>query len=74
MLLLVTVVSEKCKKETETEETNGFFVTFLSLVKFRLGRGPDPLPPLATPMLKLRKTKTVFAKFERGFWCFTTKF
>ena len=34
ILLLVTVVSEKCLKETETEETIGFFVTFLSLVKF----------------------------------------
>ena len=34
-------------KETETEETLGFFVTFLSLVMFAL-RGA---PPLATPML-----------------------
>ena len=34
LLLLVTVVSENCKKETETEKTIGYFVTFLSLVKF----------------------------------------
>ena len=34
ILLLVTVVSKKCPKETETEETIGFFVTVLSLVKF----------------------------------------
>ena len=29
-------------KETETEETIRGFVTFLSLVTFRLGGGPDP--------------------------------
>ena len=40
-------------KETEREETIGFFVVFLSLVAFQLGeaRGPSP-PPLATPMGK----------------------
>ena len=35
-------------KETETEETIAFFVTFLSLVVFQLGRGgraPCPPPP-----------------------------
>ena len=32
-------------EETETEETRGFFVTFLSLVTFQLGAGS-----LATPM------------------------
>ena len=33
-------------KETETEETIVFFVTFLSLVAFRLGgRGGPPGPP-----------------------------
>ena len=51
ILLLVTVASEKCLKETETEETIGFFVTLLSLVKFQLGEeGAGPpgfLPPLA---------------------------
>ena len=37
-------------KETETEETIVFFVTFLSLVIFQLG-GAGPLgPPLATPL------------------------
>ena len=29
-------------KETEIEETIGFFVTFLSLVVFQLGRGASP--------------------------------
>ena len=31
--------------ETETEETIGFFVAFLSLVTFQFG-GPEPLGPL----------------------------
>ena len=40
-------------KETESEETLGFFVIFLSLMVFQLreARGPSP-PPLATPMGK----------------------
>ena len=37
--------------ETESEETIGFFVIFLSLAAFQLGEawGPSP-PPLVTPM------------------------
>ena len=31
-------------KETETEETIVFFVTFLSLVAFQFGRGRAPWP------------------------------
>ena len=34
-------------KETETDETIDFVVTFLSLVAFQFGGGPGPL---ATPM------------------------
>ena len=49
ILLLVTVVSEKCYKETETKEPIDFFVTFLSLVKFQLGGWAGPL---ATSMLQ----------------------
>ena len=45
ILLLVAVVSEKCIKETETEETIGFFVIFLSLVKFQLRGTRAPCPP-----------------------------
>ena len=60
-------------KETVTEETIGFFVTFLSLVKFELGGGLVA-PSLPTPMLQVRKTKKVFANFPRGFWRFPTKF
>ena len=41
----------KMLTETETEETIVFFVTFLSLVAFQLGRGGQaPWAPLATPM------------------------
>ena len=62
-------------KKTETEGTRGFFVTFLSLVKFQLGRGgPPAILPLATPMLQVRKTKKVLAIFPRGFWRLPTKF
>ena len=32
-------------KNTETEETMVFFVTFLSLVASQLGGGPGPLGP-----------------------------
>ena len=39
-----TVVREDAKK-TEAEETIVFFVTFLSLVSFRLGGGGPPEPP-----------------------------
>ena len=38
-------------KETETEETIVFFMTFLSLVAFQLDGGRAPwASPLATPM------------------------
>ena len=39
-------------KETKTEETVGFFVTFLSSVAFQLGGGQGPLvpPTQAMPM------------------------
>ena len=70
------VVSYCCKRKMlkETEETMGFFVTFLSMVKFQLRETRAPCPPLATPMLRVRKTKKVFANFPRGFWRFPTKF
>ena len=39
----------KMLRETETEETIGCFVTFLSLVTFQLGVGQTSWTPLATP-------------------------
>ena len=43
-------------KVTETEETIGFFVTFLSLVAFQLGGGRDPsqAPLMAAGLFKSR--------------------
>ena len=39
-------------KETETEETIGFFVTFLSVVEFQLWvEGLPHISPLSTPMI-----------------------
>ena len=51
---LITIIVNYCclrkmLKETETEETIVFFVTFLPLVAFQLGGGGSPAP-LATPM------------------------
>ena len=37
-------------KNTETNKTIGFFVTFLSLVAFQLEGSRAPYPPLAVPM------------------------
>ena len=66
----------KMLKETKTEETIVFFVTFLSLVAFQLGGGArDPwAPPLATPMIggsffcisqrcRMGRVKKAFRKF-----------
>ena len=72
LLISYTVVSEKCQKETEAEETVGFFGTFLSLVKFQLGGGPAPLP-LPTPMLQVRKTKKGVRKFSARFLAFSNE-
>ena len=49
----------KTLKETETEETIVFFVTFLSLVAFNWGEGRAPGPPLATPMSSALETEII---------------
>ena len=43
----------KMLKETKTEETIVFFVTFLLLVAFQLGRARVPCPPPPPPWLRL---------------------
>ena len=66
ILLLATVVSEKCQKETE--KIIGCFVTFLSLVKFKLGGGGVPLgyayAPIAENKKRVRKFSTRFLAFS----------
>ena len=71
ILLLVTVVSKKCQKETETEETIDFFVTFLSLVKFQLG-WPGSLPP-SLPYAPINENKKGICKFSARFLAFSNK-
>ena len=41
----VLLYAKKVLKETETEKTIVFFVKFLSLVAFQLGRARAPCPP-----------------------------
>ena len=62
MLLLVTVVREKCKKETETGETIGFFCHIFVIGEISIGEEAR----LAKLMPQLRKTKKVFANFPRA--------
>ena len=64
------VVSYCCERKMlkRNRRNNRLFVTFLSLVKFQLGRSPGPLPPppppLATPTLQLRRTKKCLQIFR----------
>ena len=67
ILLLVTVISEKCWKETE--EAISFFVTFLSLVKFHLRETPAP-PSLAYAYAPNKKNKKGVCKFSARFLAF----
>ena len=79
ILLLVTVVSKKSYKETETEETTDFFGTFLSLVKFQLRRTRYPKPPpplwlrLCSKWGKQKRCLEIFREvsgvFQRNFNC-----
>ena len=62
-------------KKKETEGTIGFFVTFLSLMKFQLGRGRTPChPPLGYVYAPSEENKKVLANFPQDFWRFPTKF
>ena len=73
-LLLVIVVSEKCSKETETEETIGFFVTFLPVVKFQLEGFGSPGPfPLVYAYAPINENKKGIRKFSARFLAFFYK-
>ena len=62
-------------KETETEETIGFFVTFLSLVTFQLrGRGSGPPAPRATPMVSDQLVEVSLSRFAINFSWILQKF
>ena len=61
-------------KETETEETIGFFVTFLSMVKFQLGRGRTPCPhPLGYAYAPSEENKKGTCKFSAKFLAFSNE-
>ena len=66
---------KNAKKKTETDETVGFFGTFLLLVKFQLRGGgfPGP-PPFGYSYAPIEENKKVFANFSHGFLRFPTKF
>ena len=64
ILLFATGVSEKCEKETE--ETIGFFVTLLSLVKFQL-RGRPTLPSLCSNCGKQKRYLQIFREVSGAF-------
>ena len=52
-------------RETETEETIDFFVTFFSLVAFQW-RGAGPLYPLATPMISNLNQQVGYVRLISG--------
>ena len=73
VLLLVIVISKNCSEETEIKETIGFFVTFLSLVKFKLrGAGPPP-PSLDYAYAPTEANKKDIRKFSARFLAFSNK-
>ena len=61
-------------KETETEETIVFFVTFLSLVAFQLRGGGPPGLPLATPMPYFQLNYHQSQKSDKKVYCFFSFF
>ena len=58
-------------KRTKTEETIGFFVTFLSLVKLQLGGAC--LPPLAYAYAPIEENKKGVRKFSARFLAFSNE-
>ena len=60
-------------KETVTEETIGFFVTFLSLVKFELGGGRACCPLLTYAYAPSEENKKGVRKFSARFLAFSNE-
>ena len=60
------------QKETETEETIGFFGTFLSLVKFQLGGRPCP-SPIAYSYAPSAENKKGVRNFSARFLAFSNE-
>ena len=63
-------------KKNETEETIGFFVIFLSLVKFQLGGGGPPAPPpppLGYAYAPSEENKKGVCKFSARFLAFSNE-
>ena len=63
-------------KKTETEETVGFFGTFLSLVKFQSRGGGEAVPwslPLGYAYASIEENKKGARKFSARFLTFSKK-
>ena len=60
------------KKKTETEETIGFFVTFLLLVKFQL-EGPEPPASLGYTNAPIEENKKGVRKCSARYLVFSNK-
>ena len=75
VLVLVTDASKKMLKRNWNWRNSRLFRHIFIIGEISIGGMGSlvpPSPPLATPMLQLRKTKKVFANFPRGFWRFPT--
>ena len=77
-LVFDIVVSYCCKRKMlrrnwNWKKTIGFFVKFLSLAKFRLERGPGPLPPLGHANAPIETNEKGVRKFSARFLVFYNK-
>ena len=76
-LVFNIVVSYCCKRKMLKRNwncrNNTLFFTFLSLAKFRLGRGPEPLPPPGYANAAIEKNKKGVRKFSARFLVFSNK-
>ena len=74
--MVFNIVVSYCCKRKMLKRNNRLFCHIFVIGEISIERDTGPLspPPLATPMLQVRKTKKMFANFTRGFWRFPTKF